>query len=111
MSYKPKLDRKNKFYKVKDLTINEIHKIHETSKRLGSKYELIFRLAIKNNTSLEIERLKLIKSESDRNKNQSVSSKTIRTLVKEISKKSGVKFNIKDLNIYSQRCNISQIDF
>jgi len=111
MGYKPKLDKKNKNYKVKDLTINEIHGIFETAKELGEKYLLIIRLALKNCTSLEIEKLELIMSESDRNKNQPVSSRTISRLVRKISKESRIKFELKDLNIYSQRCDISLIDF
>lgn len=111
MGYKPKLDKKNKVYKVKDLTINEIHKIAETAIKLGSRHELIFRLALKNISSLEIEKMKLIRSESNRNRSQPVSSKTIRSLAREVSKEANIKFKIKDLNIYAQRCGISVIDF
>jgi hypothetical protein len=106
---KPRLDKKNNSYRRNELSNFHILKIKKIASKISANHLLIIALALKNKSSFEIAASGIIRSNSDRNKNQNVGARTIRGKIKQVSKQSKIKFNICDLNLYAQRKIIGEM--
>ena len=111
MGYKPKLlEELAKRYERGLLANYQVIKIERTAKSMGPRYQIIVSLALQNKSTQEMAAAGIIKSESDRNRGQSISAASIRKAFTELSRRVGFSVRAKDLNLYAQRKALSIYD-
>lgn len=105
MSRKPNLLKRNRGYILPVIDTAKMGRINKVIPK-NLRWRVIVTCALENKTSADIAAEKIIFSNSDRNKDQPVSARTIRCEVMKLSKEVGFKVTINGLNLYGQRRRI-----
>jgi len=105
MSRKPNLLKRNRGYVSPLIDAAKMARINKVIPK-NPRWQVIVTCALENKTSADIAAEKIIFSNSDRNKGQPVTQKTIGGEMIKLSKEVGFKVTIYSLILYSQRRQI-----